>query len=416
MTNSEKKPILAHLIQRVLPHSWVLQPGIAPEPVAPDAVGQRFDYPLALNTQFSPRANEVVSFVQLRALADNYDLLRLVIETRKDQISRLDWRIRARSVGCSSPQSSLAGGEGAEQLERFFRKPDRKNNWQSWLRALVEDLLVIDAPTIFVRRTMGGEVYALELIDGATIKRVVDAQGRTPDAPLPAYQQVLKGFPAVDYNVDELVYAPRNLRNHKLYGFSPVEQVLTSVNIAIRRQVHQLQYYTEGNVPEAMIGVPDGWTPEQIKIFQQHWDALLEGNSGARRHVRFVPGGMNIAFTKDPHLKDEYDEWLARVICYAFSLSPTAFVRQQNHATAQTVQAVAVQEGLLPLMSWVKDLVDGLLADFFAAEDYEFVWVDGREPDPLVQAQIDQIYLNAGVLSVEEVRAGLGIGMENLVD
>jgi hypothetical protein len=37
-----------------------------------------------------------------------------------------------------------------------------------------------------------------------------------------------------------------------------------TVNIALRRQMHQLQYYTEGNVPEALIGVPEAWTPDQI--------------------------------------------------------------------------------------------------------------------------------------------------------
>ena len=30
-----------------------------------------------------------------------------------------------------------------------------------------------------------------------------------------------------------------------------------SVNIALRRQLYQLQYYTEGNVPEALIALPE---------------------------------------------------------------------------------------------------------------------------------------------------------------
>jgi phage portal protein BeeE len=57
--------------------------------------------------------------------------------------------------------------------------------------------------------------------------------------PAPAYQQILKGVPAVDYGADELIYAPRNPRVHKAYGFSPVEQVQMSVNIALRRQIYQ---------------------------------------------------------------------------------------------------------------------------------------------------------------------------------
>ncbi len=35
---------------------------------------------------------------------------------------------------------------------------------------------------------------------------------------------VSKGLPAVNYTRDELLYLPRNVRSHSLYGFSPVEQ------------------------------------------------------------------------------------------------------------------------------------------------------------------------------------------------
>jgi hypothetical protein len=34
-------------------------------------------------------------------------------------------------------------------------------------------------------------------------------------------------------------------------------------------------------------------------------------------------------------LKDDFDEWLARVICFAFSLPPTAFTKQVNRNTAE---------------------------------------------------------------------------------
>jgi len=74
-----------------------------------------------------------------------------------------------------------------------------------------------------------------------------------------------------------------------VYGFSPVEQIVMSVNIALRRQLHQLQYYTEGTVPEALIGVPETWTPDQIAQFQSYWDALLTDDTASRRHARFVP-------------------------------------------------------------------------------------------------------------------------------
>ncbi len=49
------------------------------------------------------RSFEAISFADLRALADAYDLLRLVIETRKDQIERMNWAIRAKSGATVDP-------------------------------------------------------------------------------------------------------------------------------------------------------------------------------------------------------------------------------------------------------------------------------------------------------------------------
>src|SRR5438094_8546341 len=53
--------------------------------------GRQFDYQVGINRVTTPRSTEAVSFAQLRALADNCDVLRLVIETRKDQMAKLRW-------------------------------------------------------------------------------------------------------------------------------------------------------------------------------------------------------------------------------------------------------------------------------------------------------------------------------------
>jgi len=376
-------------------------PGTPMAPVAPQAEGRAFDYQPYLNLQYRPKTGEGVTFEQLRALADAYDLLRLAIETRKDQMDILAWTIRPRDL---KRQRTKA----ADRVQEALSYPDREHTWSQWLRMLLEDLFVIDAPTIYLRRTVGGAPWGLEILDGATIKRVLDATGRTPMEG-PAYQQILKGLPAVDYTREQLIYAPRNLRPNRVYGYSPVEQVITTVNIALRRQIHQLSYYTEGSTPNLIFSVPKEWTPDQIRQFQSWWDSLLAGNPAGRARARFVPEGIKPIDTKEQALKDEYDEWLARVICYAFSLSPQPFVRVMNRATAETAQEMARQEGLRPLQNWLKALMDRIIREFFGEPDLEFAWQDDEAIDPLVRAQVHQIYIAAGVLTPNEVRQELGL-------
>jgi hypothetical protein len=380
---------------------------LAPMPPAapPEVAGRRFDFPPGFNMQTRPRGYEPIGFAELRALADAHDLLRIVIETRKDQIARHEWNIRPRE-GRLAPDDARV-----RRIEAFWARPDGALCWDAWLRMLLEDLFVIDAPALWCERSRGGDLLRLHPIDGATLKCVIDDWGRPPAAPLPAYQQVLHGLPAIDYTARDILYRPRNRRVHKVYGYSPVEQVLVTVNIALRRQVYQLQYYTEGNIPEALIGVPEGWTPEQIERFQLYWDALYSGNTAQRRHAKFVPGGVAKTFipTKEPELTGAADEWLARIVCFAFSVSPQALMRMMNRATAEEATDQAAAEGMAPLMQWVKSLVDDVIAQEFASPDLEFRWKDDRTGDPAKVASIATEYVKNGIKSVNEVRGELGL-------
>jgi hypothetical protein len=369
----------------------------------PEVEGRAFDYPVAYNLTQRPRAYEALDFPTLRALADNYDLMRLVLETRKDQVESYEWEIVAKE-GKSVSDSDI------EKANEFFLYPDKEHVWNTWLRMLLEDLFVIDAMCVYPRATRGGELYALELIDGGSIKRVLDPTGRTPLPPDPAYQQVLKGLPAVDYTNEELIYTMRNPRSNRIYGLSPVEQVVMTVNIAMRRQMHQLQFYTEGSVPEAICGVPETWNMETLRQFQVYWDSMMEGDTAQRRKFKFVPWDPSKAsFPKADVLKDEFDEWLARIICFAFSISPSALIKQTNRATATSVQEAALKEGLVPLLNWLKRFFDLLITRCYGNSNLEFTWQLQKDLDPLVQAQVDQIYLATKVILPEEVRERIGL-------
>jgi len=374
---------------------------VVPYVERPTVEGRQFDYPVATNTNIQPKQTEGITFATLRALADNYDLLRLVLETRKDQVENLRFNIVYKD-------DTKDPDDRCKEIEAFFQLPDKEHTWHEWVRMLVEDMLVIDAATVYPRLTRGGDLYALEPVDGATIKRLLDATGRTPLPPDPAYQQILKGVPAADYQLGELLYKPRNMRTNRIYGFSPVEQIIMTVNIALNRQLSQLQFYTEGSSADLVFGMPASWNISQVAQFQAYWDTLLAGNTAERRRTKFIPGDVKPLNTKDIKLMDEYDEWLARIVCFCFSVPPTAFTKQTNRSTSETMMQQAKEEGLQPIMQWLKNLHDQIVLQFWGPE-FELSWADDESIDPLVQAQIDQIYLREGVVMDDEVRVDLGL-------
>jgi hypothetical protein len=172
-----------------LDNAWgVFSPGTALAPIAQE-LARVWDFPLGVNSVLTPRAYEPFGFPQLRAFA-NVELVRLAIETRKDQVERLGWRIK--------PRDRCITGDDADPriaaLEAFWRKPDGATAFATWLRLALEDLLVLDAPAIERRRDRGGNLIGLDIIPGDTIHPMVDDTGRRPRGPDEvAYQQVIKG-------------------------------------------------------------------------------------------------------------------------------------------------------------------------------------------------------------------------------
>lgn len=384
-------------------------PGNPIAPMAPaDEAGRRMDYPVFTNTNLQIKEVDLsIGFEDLEALAEYHDVTRLLIETRKDQLEALEWTIRPkRRAGEDVVESDSDMDRRIEQSLVFFEKPDGIQPFAVWLRLLLEDLLVFDAPTLYMN-TDNPLAWRFQIISGKTIKRLIGLDGRTPEPPVPAYQQKIKGLPAWDYTTEEMIYLPRNPRPHKVYGMSPVQQIIILVNIALRRQASQLEYYTEGNIPDSLIGTPKEWTPEQIIAYQKFWDSINAGNTAERRRAKFVPGEAKIMQTRDPHLKDEFDEWLVRVACYAFNQPPTAFVKQMNRATAQTAKETAEAEGLAPFMRWVKMLMDECLSRL-GQDDLEFSYVQNEEQDPEVHIGLLDKQVRNGTMTINEAREEMG--------
>lgn len=377
-------------------------PGKPLTPVDPQPIRQ-FDYVTGANLQWTPRAFEPFSFADLRRFA-NVEMVRLAIETRKDQIERLDWRIKSRDEKRPKPGAD----KRIETALEFMRHPDGENEFHTWLRELMEDHYVLDAATLERRRTFGGQLVGLDIVDGATIHLLIDQYGRRPKAPMPFAQQIIKGRIWNELTADELIYAARNKRSNHLYGYSPVEQIVVTINTILQRQTRQLAYFTDGNVPAGLLNAPEGWSAETIKQYQLWFDAKLRGNPAERSNLIWGPFGAKYSPFKDPPLKDEFDEWLARIVAYSFNLPPTPFIKAMNRSTSEEDQDRSLEEGREPTMLWAKRVLDSVIQEpaprGLGFPDLEFAWLEPLDIDPLKQAKIDDLRLRNASLTLDEVR------------
>lgn len=386
-------------IRGITPDAWMspLQPI---RPLGPPGTEPRgFQYYAGQNLIWTPRADAVFTAAQLKQLA-TYPLARVCVENVKDVLCKMTWEIQAKpKPGESRKQAAerTKGDANIAKLMDFFERPDREHSWDAWCRPLLDDLLVIDAPAVLIRKTYGGEVGELVVLRGESINRYVDVNGLTPLPPDPAYAQNWWGIPLVNLTTDQLLYIPRNIvpRNtvsSQLYGMSPTEQLAPEIEIGIQRLAFVLSYYTEGSVPGLMQVVPRGTPADKIAEAMAWMNSELAGNLAARRQIRLIQGWQEpgkddqIVMTKEPLLADSYDELHTKRMCFGYGVSPQRLGKTMNRASSEQSDEAAELEGTLPYVVWMKkSLMDNLIQNKFGLKGYEWV------PDPFKDPSIEKM-------------------------
>ncbi len=388
-------------------------------PTAPTSVRARaLDMLVGWNVTTNNQRLGQLDVISLRNLARNCDLINIAVDTRKDQLEsgKFDFKLVDDALGFKSAQDPRIA-----ELRKFFVYPDLRRPLARWIRKWVDDLLVVDAPCVWIQKNRAGKPYQMRVIDTGTIKPLLDSDGETPLPPAPAYQQWLKGVPTSDYasysgaepdskmTFDEMLWHPRNPRPDTIFGWSPVEQIALTVNTAIRRQLMILAGYTDGTIPEALAPVPETWTTDKIGEFQIYWNEMIAGKFGEQRGIRFVPAGMEKAvFTKKWEDHAEFDEWLARIVMAAYRLPNTWAVKSNNRATAGAQNETAGDEGRLPYLNFVCEFMTILVHRGWGYKDIEVVFKDSATSNELSGAQAMNERMKFGGTTLNEERGASG--------
>jgi 8-oxo-dGTP pyrophosphatase MutT (NUDIX family) len=427
-----------------------------PEPGEDRPEPRRLQYPVGWDMPMGMPGTEgwgkLADFQTLRTLADLYSVARACIDLRKAELRGIGWDIALTKDAAKSLRGSHSGmadfSKRREEAVKFFRRPDPNySDFSSWFDTILEEIFVTDALAVYVQPSMGkkkgllgSNVAALDLIDGALIRPLVDIRGGRPPAPNPAYQQFLYGVPRVDlmtlllgedspeeegliaeYSGDQLMYLPYNQRAWTVYGQAPIERAIIPVMTGLNKQGYQLNFFQEGTIPGLFISPGDvQMTPAQIRELQ---DALnsLAGDQAWKHKIIVLPGGSKVDPQKPVPLADQFDEIIMTQVCMAFQvmpmelgISPRVSATQSTGAANQMAKAsqdIQERKGVVPLLLWLKSSIfDTILQKVCGQPDLEWQW-EGLEEDEdaetLTNLLVQQV--SAGMRSIDEARQELGL-------
>ena len=322
--------------------------------------------------------------------------------------------------------------QACRDLGRFFlnsgwewrpreRRRLKRENFQRFMAKSVRDSLTMDSAPIEteMKRDRARGLDGFYAVDGATI-RLCGEMGFEGDPDIYA-AQLVQGSLASTYELDDLIYEPRNPQSDVRfggYGLGETELLIRTVTGFLNAMSYNIAGFDRNQIPKGLLHLQGDYEATDLASFRRNWNGMVSGvnnawalpvmvsKAGAESKASFENFGVE-------HSEMHFAKWmsfLTSIICAVYGMSPDeinfeSFASSKSSLSgSDTVEKLAdsKDKGLRPLMSYYENLfTDFMVHDI--APNLAFRWV-GLEPVDQ-ERERDEIKLTN---TVDELRARRG--------
>src|SRR3954469_7461916 len=372
---------------------------------------KRRTIPLPSALTYSPRAEALPkpTPANLRKFAET-PVARKAINSIKDRVAGMKWRIQPKN---GRQLTDIPGGEArAQTLTDNLDGPNHDDSFRSLSEQVLEDIIVGGFGAVEIQLSGDAErPVDLWPVDGATIRMRTDWNGE-PAAP--RYAQVT-GRIGKDANIalndDELMYIRLNPRTHTPFGLGRLEVAFDTINAFLSAHRYAARLASNSVVQYAL------WlqdlTPAHHERLIRWWQDDIEGTGRVPiLSTEEKPEVLRFAGGTDADLYLEVQQFLLRIIANAFDLPPLflGLEHDVNRSTADAALQQAFATAVVPTARlFAEHITRDVIAKKLGWHDLEFVYTDVDATDEREEAEIHEILLRSGVLTVHEVRRMRGL-------
>ena len=299
-----------------------------------------------------------------------------------------------------------------DALRLALEEPNPNDSFRTLFEQAIEDTLVGGFGAIEMKPTGDpSRPFQLWAIDGAAIQVEAKWQGDL-DTPRYGFLTGQLGSAAVTpLRDDELMYIRLNPRTHTPFGLGRLEVAFESISQLLSASRYAGRLASNSVVQYALW--LDEATPEQHDRLIRWWQDEIEGTGRVPvLSCEKKPEVLRFAGGTDADLRLQWQQFLIRMIGNAFDLPPMLLGLEGdvNRSTASELADQAFVSAIVPV---AKLLAEHITRDLFAKcigwREFEFLFNDLEARDQQQEVNMQVQLLNAGVLSVAEVRAIRGL-------
>jgi HK97 family phage portal protein len=398
---------VAHQIRQI----WRQATGVRPEPISAEA-RRTLALPAILSpVQYPGRLLPKPTPANLRRFAET-PVVRRAINVIKDRIAAMDWQIRVSRAHAPSQSDPTEAAAKIAALRLALEEPNPTDSFRTLIEQVIEDALTGGYGAIEMEPT-GDPARPAQLwpVDGASI-RVNARWDGSPDTP--RYAQVLPGqleSAAVDLLDNQLMYIRMNPRTFTPFGLGPLEVAFETINqfLAAHRFAGKL---AANSVAQYALWLNEA-TPTQHDRLIRWWQDEIEGTGRVPLlSSEQKPEVLRFAQGTDADLRLAWQEFLIRMIANAFGLPPMLLGLESdvNRSTAAELADEAFRGAISPLAQLIAGhITRDLFSKCIGWREFEFAFNDLSARDENTELAVQVQLLQAGVLTVDEVRALRGL-------
>lgn len=296
----------------------------------------------------------MMSYQTLRNMSKT-PVINAIIKTRKNQIADFAEpqsdkystgfiiRKKLKAGEKANDKPSKAELQKIDEIQDFILHCGKSNSWENddfetFIRKVTEDSLVLDQMTFEVVRDKSGKPYEYFAVDAATF-RVADSynddeyeekygEKRTPlFGYYPSHVQVLNGQIKSEFYPWELCFGVRNPSTSVYnvgYGMSELEELVTTVTSMLWAEEYNRRFFSQGSAPKGLLRVKGQVNEKELSAFRQQWNGMIQGVQNAWK-TPIVDADIDWIDLQKNNRDMEYNAWLEfliKIACAIYSIDP----------------------------------------------------------------------------------------------
>ena len=333
------------------------------------------------------------------------------IKTRQDAVSRAPLKVYRRARGVRA-RTEPVGEDHPAQRVVDFPNPfwTRSGLW----RATETYLGLWGAAFWGLERDGGGRVSEIWPLRPDRMKIVPDPR----DYVRGFVYYPGQGRPFVSYVPEDIVWMRYFNPLDEYAGLSPIAPLRLSVDMAMDALKAGRTSLSNDSVPGLFIETSDTPTDEEAREFYERWESRFRGPDRVNRPALLSSGmkAVNLGFSPREMEHVQSLRWSLEDVSRVYGV-PKPLLGDLEHGTFAnfaTARRTFWEDTIVPQLTMYQDTLNQRLVPSLGDPslhlEFDLAAVEALRENENDKAQRRQIYVKAGIMTVDEVRAEMGMG------